>query len=77
MFSVAVYLLNNYLLLCVYSVSNTILDNTALYKTGKTPALMEICSTEERRIINKHIGKFVICWVVINAMKMNEAQLEG
>lgn len=58
-------------------MANTVLGSTALYKTDKTPALTEICSTEERKIINKHIGKFVMCWIVINVMKINEAQLEG
>ena len=47
-----------------------------MYKTGKNPAFVELmfyCGEKD----NNYTGKFIICLMVINTMKTNEAVLEG
>lgn len=44
-------------------------------KQAKTLLSWSLCSTAGKKITNKYIGKFIICWMVINAMKTNEAGL--
>lgn len=44
-------------------------------KQAKTLPSWNLCSTAGKKIKNKYIGKFIICWMVINAMKTNEAVL--